>query len=262
MIQSLSPILNSGLLNDHTGVLAFNAMQTFLIAAQFKGESETPTPYSKFAQGLPKDEKKRVSSRNGMLLIYVPASMVGLLFVLSSSAYSTPAALMCFIHFLKRDLEVLFLHKYSGTVELGVSQFIGFFYAFITFMICLVSRSEVDPQVLQLGQALFSIGILGNFYHHYLLASLRKNGSAVETKKYHAPTGGLFEFVAAPHYLFEVIGWLGIAFVSGDMTAFLNFGTMTAYLSARSKNQNDWNRKKFDEKEWPSSRKNLVPFIY
>lgn len=110
--------------------------------------------------------------------------------------------------------------------------------------------------------ALFCIGILGNFYHHYLLASLRKNGSSGETTKYYAPQGGLFEYVAAPHYLFEVIGWLGIAFASQDMTAFLNFANMTTYLSARSKNQNDWNRSKFDKDEWPPSRKNLVPFIY
>eukprot|EP00526_Cylindrotheca_closterium_P019128 CAMPEP_0113646292 /NCGR_PEP_ID=MMETSP0017_2-20120614/24445_1 /TAXON_ID=2856 /ORGANISM="Cylindrotheca closterium" /LENGTH=225 /DNA_ID=CAMNT_0000558163 /DNA_START=53 /DNA_END=727 /DNA_ORIENTATION=+ /assembly_acc=CAM_ASM_000147 len=223
MIPSLTPIVNSGLLNHHTSVLVFNALQVVNIFAQFKGESDTPMPYSKFAQGKTAGEKKRVSSRSGMLIIYVPANIVALLFMLSSSAY-TQAALMCLIHFLKRNLEVLFLHKYSGTVELEVSQLIGSFYAFITFMICLVSRSEVDPQVMQLAQALFCIGILGNFYHHYLLASLRKNGAAsTEQKEYHPPKGGFFEFVAAPHYLFELIGWLGIAFASQDMTAFLAF---------------------------------------
>ncbi|KAL3945435.1 MAG: hypothetical protein SGBAC_000488 [Bacillariaceae sp.] len=260
MIPSFSSIFNSGLLNEHTGVLVFNAVQLLGIPSQFKGESETATAYSKFAQGLPEDEKKRVASRTGMLIIYVPATIVALLSI-STSSTCTLAGLMCFIHFLKRTLEVLYLHKYSGTVELGISQFIGVFYAFITFMICMVSRNEVDPQVMRLAQALFCIGILGNFYHHYLLASLRKN-SAESEKRYHAPKGGCFEFVAAPHYLFELIGWLGIAFAAGDLTAFLNFATMTAYLSARSKNQNDWNRGQFDKNEWPSSRKNLVPFIY
>mmetsp|Transcript_31731 Transcript_31731/g.76813 ORF Transcript_31731/g.76813 Transcript_31731/m.76813 type:complete len:91 (+) Transcript_31731:783-1055(+) len=35
---------------------------------------------------------------------------------------------------------------------------------------------------------------------------------------------------------------------------------MASYLTARSKNQNNWNRSKFDKSEWPLSRKNLVPF--
>lgn len=154
MIPSFSSIFNSGLLNEHTGVLVFNAVQLLGIPSQFKGESETATAYSKFAQGLPEDEKKRVASRTGMLIIYVPATIVALLSI-STSSTCTLAGLMCFIHFLKRTLEVLYLHKYSGTVELGISQFIGVFYAFITFMICMVSRNEVDPQVMRLAQGEF-----------------------------------------------------------------------------------------------------------
>jgi hypothetical protein len=97
-------------------------------------------------------------------------------------------------------------------------------------------------------------------YHHYLLASLRSK--ATHGKKYSAPKGGLFEYVAAPHYFFELIGWLGIAIASQQLTGYLNMASMSSYLAARSFNQNSWNKNKFDEKEWPTSRQNLIPFIY
>jgi very-long-chain enoyl-CoA reductase len=100
-----------------------------------------------------------------------------------------------------------------------------------------------------------------NFYHHYLLASLRSDDSC-SGGKYHPPKGGLFEYVAAPHYLFELIAWAGIAIASQHLTGYLNLLSMSGYLFARSQNQNNWNRKKFDEKEWPKSRKNLIPFLY
>ena len=97
----------------------------------------------------------------------------------------------------------------------------------------------------------FVVGIAGNFYHHYLLANLRRPTSKEqnEQKSYVAPHGGLFDYVAAPHYLFELIGWLGIAMVAHHGNAFMVFGGMSSYLSGRSVSQNRWNREKFDSKD-------------
>merc|ERR1711912_129355 len=47
----------------------------------------------------------------------------------------SPAMVMLFVHFLKRVLEVLFLHVYSGTVSAGVSSMIGTYYALGTYLI-------------------------------------------------------------------------------------------------------------------------------
>ena len=57
------------------------------------------------------------------------------------------------------------------------------------------------PWGLPVGLALFGVGLLGNFYHHYLLATLRSPGET----KYKVPRGGCFEYVAAPHYFFELL---------------------------------------------------------
>jgi hypothetical protein len=236
----------------------------------YLSETQTAMPYSKFA-ATSKDEKKQtmVPSKVGMLIIYVPALFSAIVYLGLAHSELLPqyqvnvAAGMVMLHFLKRTLEVLFLHKYSGSTDLATARLIGFAYAFQAVMICGTSNPTPRESSVTVGTILFIIGMVGNFYHHYLLASLR--GSDVgrgQAKQYVAPRGGLFEFVAAPHYLFELIGWMGIAIVSEQATAYLIFAGMVSYLSARSRNQNTWNKQKFSVKDWPSSRKNLIPFLY
>ncbi|CAJ1968999.1 unnamed protein product [Sphenostylis stenocarpa] len=41
---------------------------------------------------------------------------------------------------------------------------------------------------------MFVVGIIGNFYHHYLLSNLREKGE----NEYKIPKGGLLEFVICP----------------------------------------------------------------
>ena len=71
-----------------------------------------------------------------------------------------------------------------------------------------VRSGQNDETWISLGYGFFVVGIVGNFYHHYLLASLRRsitfNDDCVvgEQERYHAPVGGGFAFVAAPHYFF------------------------------------------------------------
>jgi 3-oxo-5-alpha-steroid 4-dehydrogenase len=260
-------------MNTHPGILAYNAFQLAGIAGGYFSESKNPMPYSKFATNNKKDDDddddnktKMVPSRVGMLIIYVPATIVALAWQclllppwLDTTTPVSVAGWMVLAHFVKRDLEVLFLHKYSGETELNAARMIGFMYALTALMICIVSTgTELSSWELYSGTSLFVVGSVGNWYHHYLLASLRSKSS----KKYVAPRGGLFQLVAAPHYLFELLAWCGIAIASQELTGYLNLLSMTMYLSARSQNQNKWNRNKFSEKEWPASRKNMVPFVY
>lgn len=91
------------------------------------------------------------------------------------------------------------------------------------------------------------------------MADLR-NTKKNDGDKYVAPRGGLFEYVAAPHYFFELLGWLGIAIVSQQANSYLVFTSMSSYLGGRSVAQNKWNRSKFSE--WPEDRKNIVPFVF
>ena len=60
------------------------------------------------------------------------------------------------------------------------------------------------------GVALFLLGITDNLYHDHLLSRLREK----DDKGYKIPKGGLFQYVICPQYLFEVIGFIGVAFIS------------------------------------------------
>ena len=187
------------------------ALQAFVVASSYSKESQDPTLYSKFASM--KDgsfDDDAISSKNGMLRIYVPSVIVAVVYMLVSGE-NKPCVPLLFIHFLKRVLEVLGLHKYSGTMPGSQANFIGTYYALMTLLISCVGlpATQVDPNLQSLGYGLFAVGTLGNLYHHWLLSRLRSQSDkkSDSKKKYVPPEGGLFSFVAAPHYFFEV-DWL------------------------------------------------------
>ena len=259
---------------------AFTAYQILATAVSYKGETsaDSRVQYSKFATNANAGGAEKAStwpSQLGMLVIYTPAliASVALLKVgtlpagtLSALPFSipppTPAAVFCALHFAKRVCEVLVVHKYSGRVDVTTPSFVGFYYAVVAVLIGFVSDPNPSTEALQAGKILFGIGLAGNFYHHRLLAKLRSNSTDGGEKKYIAPKGGLFNYVAAPHYLFELIGWLGVAIVSNHLNVYLVFTAMCSYLAGRSVAQNEFNRKKFSNDEWPETRKNLVPYIF
>jgi very-long-chain enoyl-CoA reductase len=227
---------------------------------------QTATQYSKFVPIESTDKtQKMISSKDGMTMIYLPA------FIATSSVLAlgfnniipvSPSLAGAFVnmHFLKRLYEVFKVHKYSGKVSQGISAFIGTYYALIAVLISCVATPtpSIDSQII--GTVLFVIGLAGNYYHHSILAELRKNNAS--STKYVAPKGGFFNYVAAPHYLFELVGWLGIAVISEHGNAFLVFASMSSYLSGRSVSQNRWNKEQFSGKDWPQDRKNIVPFLF
>ena len=110
------------------------------------------------------------------------------------------------IHFAKRVLETLFLHKYSGKMAVQTLIFITFIYSLITGMICYLNTRTVPEMdtLFHIGVVLFFVGEAGNFYHHNLLADLRKGSEG-----YHIPQGGLFQYAACPHYFWSWFrGWV------------------------------------------------------
>ena len=278
-------------------------MQLVVVFTSYANETnpETRAQYSKFSQsgnGESVQTKKNASSpvtwpsRLAMFVIYFPALTVSvILLVLGSkndiyneSSISIPkpsiAAYLCAIHFAKRVAEVLFLHRYSGRTDVGTPCMIGVFYSLITTLVA-YAGSMSTPLAAGLfsgnynardmiGVSVFVVGLLGNFYHHYLLAKLRSSSSkqstqaasSIAAKKYVAPKGGLFRYCAAPHYFFELIGWAGVAIVADHLNVYLAMAGMTSYLAGRSVAQNDFNRTRFKEKDWPRDRKNLVPFVF
>lgn len=276
-------------------------LQLVVVLTSYANEKnpETRAQYSKFSQSGSGGsiQTKKVApatwpSRLAMFVIYAPALIVSVVLLalgrkndIYDASLSVPkpsiAAYLCSIHFAKRVAEVLFLHSYSGRTDIGTPCMIGVFYALVTTLVA-YAGSMSTPLATDLlsgdynardmiGVSVFVVGILGNFYHHYLLAKLRSSSSkqsksavssGTAAKKYVAPNGGFFSYCAAPHYFFELIGWAGVAIAADHLNVYLVMAGMTSYLAGRSVAQNDFNCTRFKEKDWPRDRKNLVPFVF
>jgi len=241
--------------------------------------------YSKFNQGSP---SAQVSSRTGMLMLYSPACLIasfflfckldwphasillhksGLLQLSIISQLHTEASIRLLVltvavalHFSKRVIEVLFIHRYSGGMAIDSVVLISFIYSFLAaclLYVMQISESLPSPSMnlMPLGILLFIVGMSGNLYHHYLLSRLRKDGA----KGYRIPQGGLFEFVVCPHYLFEIIDFVGLAFISQTAFGFCTATTVSLYLLGRSLSTREWYVKKFEG--FASHRKALIPFL-
>lgn len=235
-----------------------------------------------------------VSSRDGMALIYVGGLVVSLLAplvlphlfalpagaaagatasaLLSSAPTARPAlvALLLALHFAKRELEVFFLHRYSGGMPLSTAvmistvytvtslQYLYFAHATASSAAAAGGAFALSPSAAVVGVALFCVGQLGNLYHHWLLARLRSSASS--SKAYIVPQGGLFGLVAAPHYLFEIVAWLGMALATQSVVPLVSACGMASYLAGRSASTLRWNRANIPG--YPADRKSLVPFLW
>ncbi|KAJ6819205.1 very-long-chain enoyl-CoA reductase-like isoform X1 [Iris pallida] len=227
--------------------------------------------YSKFWNVNPPTGSKgwwrgtTLSSRAGMLLLYAPAAAAAAAsFFVPGAVVGARAQLLCAalaVHFFKRLFEVLFIHQYSGRMLLGSAIPITFSYTVSTVSMIYaqyLSRDMAEPAVNleYAGIVLFLIGIAGNFYHHYLLSKLRQKGD----KGYKIPRGGLFELVLCPHYLFEIIGFYGVAMIAQTIySVSFALGT-TFYLVGRSAATRKWYLSKFEN--FPREVKALVPYIF
>ena len=108
-----------------------------------------------------------------------------------------------------------------------------------------------------LGTVVFGLGELLNGYHHWLLARLRP--PRVHT--YVVPRGGLFGWVASPHYFGEILSFVGYAMISDLLPVWGNALIVSAYLSSRANSTLKWYQEKMPL-QIPSGWRRLVPFAY
>lgn len=210
--------------------------------------------YSKFRKqtGIP--------GRAGMAFLYfapiVALTLVGWAYLPNATLVQWAVFLAVVIHFGKRVLESLFLHRYSGPIDLFTTLLIAAFYSLAAGMLGWINNNPLPaPDVwFYFGILLFILGIAGNFYHHKLLAGLRKN-----SLDYFIPKGGLFEYVVCPHYLFEIIAWLGIALLSRHLVAWFIWLFIVFYLTARALRVLKWYHERFQD--FPKGRRAILPFI-
>ncbi|KAL0538678.1 hypothetical protein IC582_022832 [Cucumis melo] len=233
----------------------------FLVSGELLGH---PLRYSKF---WTPNSKFHLPSRSAMLLCYLPAFSLSSLslflvphhFLLSSRIFLIISLLL--FHFFKRISEVLFVHKYSNKMALTdaiITSLAYLLFTGATIYAQIVSLDLVEPEIdlKAAGLALYGIGITGNFYHHVLLSRLRSGGD----REYRIPRGGLFKVIVCPHYLFEIVEFLGIAFVSQTLFAVVFVVGSALFLIGRSYATRKWYLSKFED--FPTHVKAILPFVF
>ena len=173
-------------------------------------------------------------------------------------------------HFLKRELESLFLHRFSNATMPLANLFVncGYYWVlhglFIGYFLFHPQYTEPSfaPSVKYGLIAAFLGSEFMNFLCHKVLRDLRPPG----TRKRGIPHGFGFELVSCANYFWEVIAWVCFAVFTKTVPSYVFLLGTVYILSKWSMARHKRYIKEFDGKEgkplYPKSRKALIPFIY
>jgi 3-oxo-5-alpha-steroid 4-dehydrogenase 1 len=97
--------------------------------------------------------------------------------------------------------------------------------------------------------------------HDTKLCALRKKMTQQKsTSLYTIPHGGMFRYVTAPHFLGEIIEWIGYASTAKSLAAW-SFPIWTAAnLVPRALMQHAWYQETFRD-TYPNERRAILPFF-
>jgi very-long-chain enoyl-CoA reductase len=169
-------------------------------------------------------------------------------------------SLLFVLHFVKRELETFFVHKFSRpTMPLSNifknSAYYWLFAAFIGYVLAHPDYTPASAAVQPLAIGGWALSELLNFAVHYQLSTMR-SGDGDQTRK--APRGGFFSLVSCPNYTFEVLSWVFFSLGSGIAASW--FFTTVGFAQMA-----DWALKKHRAyvKGEPDlkKRKAIVPFL-
>jgi very-long-chain enoyl-CoA reductase len=157
------------------------------------------------------------------------------------------------LHFLKREYETMFVHKFSANTMPAFNIFRNSaFYWLIAGLLCALdiyapgSLSSRDQLGLldYTGLALFTVGETCNWIVHQHLASLRKPGGTEKG----IPNCIGSSLVTSPNYMFEVLAWVGVILISRSwaVVAFILVGI--SYMRSWSRGKEKALRNEFGDR--------------
>ncbi|KAF7728234.1 3-oxo-5a-steroid 4- dehydrogenase [Apophysomyces ossiformis] len=183
------------------------------------------------------------------------------------SKMQTVTFVLVMLHFLKREFETVFIHRFSH----GTMPFFNVFknsahYWFLSGInlaywvygpwFAAGKAAAVRSDVWLYGAvAVWAWAQASNFLTHVTLRNLRPAG----TRRRAIPYGYGFDLVSCPNYFFETIAWTAICFLTTSWSAFLFnvVATGQMYIWAVKKHKNY----KKDFKDYPRNRKAMFPFV-
>jgi len=176
----------------------------------------------------------------------------------------------------RRLYECLFISVYSSHSKINVLHYIlgHIFYlaaAISTLCPILLSNTStkftyialLDNLVTKQRALAFVMFIYASHHQHkcnQIFANLRKDKTGrVITERHYVPTGGMFEYVSCPHYLFEVIIYFLILVAQEFRNIYWNsiFLVVASIQTISAMMEHKWYRNNY--KDYPKERKAIVP---
>ena len=178
------------------------------------------------------------------------------------------------VHFLRRTIEVLFVHEYKRKMPLVESIGAPVYYWFFSFWNGVALRHDNGYHqtylpMLVVGSLLFFTGSAGNCKCHLQLRDFRKQkrkSVLSEKSKHTLPYGFIFEYVSCPHYLFEILTWIGFLLTAWTLSSLLFLLATIATLVTYSYKKHGAYKQEFNGQDgrelYPRNRKALIPYIF
>lgn len=183
-----------------------------------------------------------------------------------ASDAQTLSCVLLFLHFFKRELETLFVHRFSNATMPARNIFknSGHYWIFgglnIAYWIYrpdAPTAAPSSPLLTTAAVALFTLGELGNLQTHLTLRGLRSSGGTERG----IPEGLGFNLVTCPNYMFETIAWIGIWLASWSLSTGLFIVIAVAQMAAWGKKKERRYRKEFGDK-YQRKRFSMIPGLF
>lgn len=171
------------------------------------------------------------------------------------------------MHFVKRELETMFVHRFSAATMPVRNIFknsahywllAGANIAAWAYAPSAPTAKPANPLLMYAGIALYTIGELGNLSAHLTLRGLRSSGGAERG----IPQGALFKIVTCPNYMMETLSWIGVWLASALSWSVIAFAAVSvAQMAVWAKKKESRYRKEFGDK-YKKKRFTMLPGIW
>ncbi|RDB25951.1 hypothetical protein Hypma_006303 [Hypsizygus marmoreus] len=176
------------------------------------------------------------------------------------------------LHFVKRELETIFVHRFShGTMPLlNIFKNSAHYHLLSGLALAydvyrpkfsatspyIVNTIRNDQNFLRLCAGLWAFAELSNLHTHLTLRALRP----ANTRTRGIPFGYGFTYLSSPNYFFETVAWVVICVMTGSVAAWV-FTVVAAVQMALWALKKHKNYKREFGKAYPRGRRAILPFI-
>lgn len=242
------------------------------LKVQLKDRTKPLSEYIKTAEAtlVLKDLGPQVSWKTVFLVEYAgPILITGVLLAFRKQIYNTDLPLsfrqklgvaMVLGHYIKRELETVFVHRFSSETMPLVNIFKNSAHYWILFGVCnmywFLKPSKQESRVKDISMAaLFTLFEFLNLQTHLVLKNLRKEGSTERG----IPRGWGFNLVSSANYLWESCAWASFAVMAKVWGSWVflifSFGQMLSWALKKHK------RYRQEFADYPKNRKAMIPFL-